>query len=93
MSTYIHSRWKNGPADSPSEFYSELDPARWETRKVEVFSDGRLGYASSARSAHGTRLGIVPVPPLDEIASQQEFETMFIQSAEFEAIWKRATGR
>jgi hypothetical protein len=93
MNTHLYSRWKSGPPDSPAEFYSELDPARWEIRKVEVFADGRLGHASSTGSLHGTRLGLVPVPSFDEIASQPEFQTKVIQADEFEAIWKRATGR
>jgi len=93
MSTYLYSKWKNGPLDSPVEFYSELDPARWETRKVEIFRDGRLGYASSTQSKFDTRLGIIPVPSLEEIASQIEFEVRPSEAGEFEAVWKRATAQ
>ena len=35
--SYIHSFWKSAPDDSPVEFFSELDPSRYETRKIEVF--------------------------------------------------------
>lgn len=90
MSTYFYSRWKDGPVDSPVEFHSELDPARWETRKVEVFRDGRLGYASSTQSKFDTRLGIIPVPSLEEIGSQHEFEVKPIEAGDFETVWKRA---
>jgi hypothetical protein len=90
MNSYFYSKWKDGPLDSPVEFYTELDPARWEQRKVEVFRDGHLGYASSTHSTYGTRLAIVPVPSLAEIATQPEFEVKPIEAGEFEAVWKRA---
>ena len=92
MTTYLYAKWKSAPADSPVEFYSELDPQRWEVRKVEVFPDGRMGYASSAASSNdGTRLAIVALPPIDEIARQIEFDARPISAEAFEAVWKRAT--
>jgi hypothetical protein len=93
MNSYFYSKWKNGPAESPVEFYSELDPARWEKRKVEVFRDGRLGYASADRSKLNTRLAIVPIPSLSEIATQPEFEVKPIGAEQFEGIWKQATAQ
>ncbi len=91
MNTYLYSKWLNNPADSPMEFYSELDPGRWEVRKVEVFRDGRSGYASTVKSTGNTRLAIVPIPPLADISSLAEFETRTITADEFEAVWRRAT--
>ena len=91
MSTYMHSKWKNAPPDSPVEFFSELDNARWETRKVEIFPGQRLGYASPAKPQNGsTRLSIVPLPSLKEIAAQIEFEVEEISAEQFETVWKRA---
>lgn len=90
MSIYLYSKWKNAPVDSPVEFYSELDGNRWETRKVEVFPDGRLGYASSTKSTLDTDLAIVPIPSVAEIESQLEFDVRLIKAEEFEAIWERA---
>jgi len=92
MTTFLYAKWKNAPADSPVEFFSELDDARWERRKVEVFADGHMGYASAAKSSSdGTRLSIVPLPPLNEITRQIEFDAKMISSDEFEAAWRRAT--
>jgi hypothetical protein len=91
LSTYLYSKWKNSDPEDPVELYSELDPARWETRKVEIFRDGRMGYASQTQSAGDTRLAIVPIPSLGEIASQVEFEVKTIDGREFESVWKRAT--
>lgn len=89
----MYSKWINAPADSPVEYYSELDPGRWETRKVEIFHDGRMSYASATQSTYDTRLGIVPVPSLQEIAAQPEFQVKSISADEFEVMWKRATRR
>jgi hypothetical protein len=91
MSTYIYSKWKNSPAGSPIEFYSELDGARFETRKVEVFSNGKLGYASKIKVTDGTRLGITAVPSVSEIRSQPEFEVKEISKQIFETKWQEAT--
>ncbi|MFT4573015.1 MAG: hypothetical protein ACI85E_000209 [Marinomonas primoryensis] len=90
MSTYIYSKWKNSPAGSPVEFYSELDGARYEVRKVEVFQGGKLSYASKTKSIGETRLGIAPVPPMSEIMSQPEFDIKNITKQDFENIWKQA---
>lgn len=91
MSAYIYSKWKNSPAGSPVEFYSELDPSRYETRKVEVFANGKLGFASGSAATDGTRLGITPVPHISEIRSQHEFEIKEISKKEFEEKWLEAT--
>ena len=92
MSTYIYSKWKNSPAGSPVEFYSELDGSRYETRKVEVFHGGKLGYASKNKTSNNTQLGIIPVPPLSEIMSQPEFEIKPITKEDFGVIWEKAVG-
>ncbi len=91
MSTYIYSKWKNNPPDSPAEFYSELDPNRYETRKVEIFNNGKMGYASSHTATPGTRLGITPVPQISEIRSQPEFDIKEITKNDFEKKWNEAT--
>lgn len=92
MNSYLYAKWKNAPHGSPTEFYSELDHARWELRKVEVFADGRTGYASVSQSSNeDTRLAIVALPPLDAINQQVEFEAKLISPEDFEAAWRRAT--
>ncbi len=95
--TYILVRWKHEHADSPVLLYSELDGERWEVRKVEVFADGRRGWASTDHEEGGTRLGQVPVPDLETIAAASDshdgFEPVEISAAEFEVVWGRATRR
>jgi hypothetical protein len=89
---YIRVLWKHTHPDDPTLLYSELDEARWEVRKVEVFRDGRLGYASGTDSKGNTWLGIEPVPALSEIALDPQFEPAEIPKDEFEEIWLRAVG-
>lgn len=90
MTTYIYSNWKNSPEGYPNEFYSELDNTRIETRKVEIFKDGKLGYASKTKSTGKTRLSAEPVPTMEELLSQTEFAIKEISKQEFETKWSEA---
>jgi hypothetical protein len=92
MPRYLYAKWKSAPAGSPVEFYSELDENRWETRKVEVFPDGWMGFASALETSnHLTRLASIALPSPQEINRQVEFEARVISADEFEAVWQRAT--
>ena len=84
---YIDVRWIYSNADDPVRLVSELDADRYETRKLEFFLDGRVGYASKDRASDDTRLGKVPVPPLAEINAQAEFSGTEIPAADFGALW------
>jgi hypothetical protein len=86
---YIKIKWIHSHPDDPVLLYSELDSERWEKRKVEVFQDGHCGYASLTESCGPTRLGEEPIPPLDEIASDAQFDPVEITREEFEAIWAK----
>ena len=91
MPTYLYARWRNAPAGSPLEMFSELDHARWETRKVEVFAGDRWHWAGPDGSSHGeTRLAEIPLPPFAEIVRDIEFAAREISAAEFEVAWARA---
>jgi hypothetical protein len=72
--------------------FSELEDDRWETRKVEVFSDGHCGYADRNEEHAGTGLSIEPIPSLVEIAAQPQFEPYEISREEFELVWARRAG-
>ena len=85
--TYLLVRWLHEFTDEPILLYSEMDADRYETRKVEVFRGGRVGVAGEGVAHDKTRLGIVPVPPIEEIAADPEFTPREISRDEFEAIW------
>ena len=89
---YVLVKWNHDFADEPVLLYSEIDDARWEVRKVEIYRDGRSGYASAAESAGSTRLGEVPVPSLADIATDPQFVPLEITAEEFERVWRAALG-
>lgn len=80
-------KWHHAFEDEPVVLYSERDDERWETRKVEMFRNGRCGYASAEGSTDDTMLGLVPTPPLEEIAVDPQFEPSESERAEFERMW------
>jgi hypothetical protein len=84
---FIKVKWNHDFATEPVLLYSELDNGRWEVRKVEVFSDGHCEFASSEEASAAARLGLMPVPSLDEIAENPEFEPVEISREEFEVVW------
>jgi hypothetical protein len=87
---YIKVEWFHENSRFPILLYSELNDGRWEVRKVEVFRDGSLGYASCCGSQGATILGLEPIPPLADIKSSPEFKPAEIAKDEFEEIWRRA---
>lgn len=89
---YIFARWIHDDPSLPSEIFSEIDVGRNEVRKVEVFADGRIGFASATASSPPTALGLEPLPPLEEIARQAEFQVREGNAAEFEKLWSKAVG-
>jgi hypothetical protein len=88
--SYIAVRWLHSDPRDPVELFSELDDVRNEIRKVEVFADGRAHYADSTSHIGDTMLGLVPVPPLDEIAGDLQFVPRVITAEEFAAVWVAA---
>lgn len=93
MMEYLCCEWRHDGDTEPVLLYSELDENRCEQRKVEVFRDGRHGFADDSVSTGGTWLGKNAVPALEEINAEEEFSARPIGAAEFERIWKRALVR
>lgn len=86
---YVRIGWKHQHPEEPVTLYSELDDNRWEVRKVEVFRNGDCGYASADESSHGTKIGEVALPDLNEIAMDPQFAPVEITRDEFEEVWAR----
>jgi len=85
--TYLRVKWFHQFTDEPVLLFSELDAQRFEVRKVEVFRDGRQGYASRNEEHGGSFLGTIPTPELDILAVDSEFDPVVISASEFEEIW------
>ncbi len=89
--TYERLEWIHDHEDQPRFIYSELDDERYETRKIEVFEDGRIVKVSEDRPERGsTGLAVLPVPSVDEVNAirEEEFHAEEISSAEFEDLWE-----
>ena len=86
---YIDVQWLHTSPDEPVRLVSELGPDRYETRKLEFWRDGRVGFASETDASEGTRLGEVPVPDISEINAEEEFVANEIDASSFEALWTR----
>jgi hypothetical protein len=84
---YIRVQWLHESPADPVLLISELDDSRWETRKVEIFADGSRGWAMQGEERGETRLGLVPVPPTGEIATDPQFLIEEITREQFEAVW------
>lgn len=88
--SYMHVKWIHSMRSEPVDIYSELDPDRWEKRKVELYADGRMGFADNNHSVEGSRLSIEPLPLAQEIAAAPQFIPTEISKEEFEIVWATA---
>lgn len=91
--TYFKVRWLHQFETEPIILLSELDGNRLEVRKIEIFRDGRLGYASENIHSEGTMLGELPIPPAEEITNDPQFVIENLTKAEFETAWENATSQ
>lgn len=88
---YVHSKALASQPTRPLEYYVEFDALRNEIRKVEVYPDGRLGYAKQGKNTPGTELGLLPAPPFVDIQKITGLESRLITAQDFEVIWQKAT--
>ncbi|WAC43782.1 hypothetical protein OU997_16225 [Pseudomonas sp. SL4(2022)] len=86
---YIDVAWNHEFESEPIRLVSELDAQRFETRKMEFFRNGEVGYASIIGATPGTDLGLMAVPDLKEINLDPEFQGIEISSHEFELLWAK----
>jgi hypothetical protein len=87
---YLLVKWMRSKSEYPCLIYSELDDARWETRKVEIFPDGHIGYANELERSGSTRLGEAPIPALEEIAQDPQFQASELNPEDFDRVWLEA---
>jgi uncharacterized protein DUF6881 len=87
--TYIDVAWRHGNSYDPVRLVRELDERGMETRKLEFFPDGRVGYASRSGSNFSTRLGDKPIPPLHQVNEDPEFSGVSMDETEFERLWRK----
>lgn len=84
---YIDVIWRHELGTEPVRLVSELDSERFETRKLEFFRDGTVGFACADAATRSTNLGLVPVPELAEINADPEFDGAAMAPEDFEVLW------
>ncbi|HEY4371632.1 MAG TPA: hypothetical protein VGN52_06895 [Burkholderiales bacterium] len=89
---YLDTAWKHSFPEEPVRIVSEIDAGRWETRKLEFYADGRVGWAAGDETHLGTELAESPLPTLAEINADPQFEAVAIDEADFEALWRAHAG-
>ena len=80
---YIDVAWLHDKPLEPVRLVSELDEARNELRKLEIFHDGTALYASESESSRDVELSITPIPPLEEINEDAQFKGVSITAEDF----------
>lgn len=86
---YLRVHWVHFHPDEPVEIYSEINDDGWEVRKVELFPDGSVGFASGTEGMGSTMLSLEPLPGLKEIASDPQFKPVEISQQDFEKVWEK----
>ena len=90
---YIHCLWIHAHPEEPVVLVSEVDVKWYETRKVEIWRNGRMGWAGKNGSSQGTQLSVYPLGTVEEINSDREFSAMEITMEDFERYWKMALSK
>lgn len=87
---HLMIRWLHDFDDEPVLIYSEIDAEGYEIRKVEQYENGRLDVADAVTQTGSTVLAESPLPSLEAINAEVEFEGRAISQAEFDEIWRKA---
>ncbi|MCA9029141.1 MAG: hypothetical protein KDA86_28475 [Planctomycetaceae bacterium] len=84
---YAVGKWLHNNPDEPVLIISELDDEQWETRKVEIWANGKKGFADALHEVGGTALGLEPWPDFNEINTDPQFKVELISKDDFERHW------
>lgn len=88
---YLHVTWRHDLPHQPTDIYTEVDDEHWESRKVEVFADGRIQYSDGVDSTGNTDLSDVRSQMPGEAPDNDVLATTAIDEATFEHMWDLAT--
>lgn len=87
MMTYLRVQWRHAAEDEPCWLYSELDERRMERRKIDIYPDGRWGFADEHQEVGCSGLSEACTPTVVELNADPEYEASEITSEEFEQMW------
>lgn len=88
---YMHIELTTAEERVPQIIYSEIDDVEYEVRKVEIYFDGSVGYASSENEVGKTLLADQVIPTLEEIDNDNEIIATQLSREDFEIIWASYT--
>jgi hypothetical protein len=86
---YLYVKWIHKDPGSPVHLYSEIGDDDYERRRLEVWADGRKGFADASEEKGGTVLSSMPVPSLKDIAAQPEYQPKAIDAEDFQKLWMK----
>lgn len=90
---YISIDWTHNFPDEPIKIYSEVDSQGWERRKIEIFPDGSVAFASPSLHCGDSYLSEARLPSLSEINSDPQFQGEKIDRAEFGSLWSQVVAQ
>ncbi|MCX6716445.1 MAG: hypothetical protein NTV72_00790 [Candidatus Taylorbacteria bacterium] len=90
---YIKVNWIHSDPEYPIMIYSELSDSRIETRKVEIWSNGKIGFSDLSESTNTTKFSEDAVPSIPEISKDSQFQPAEISKNEFEIIWSKRNSK
>lgn len=88
MMAYIRVSWRHEFIEEPVDLWSELDSDRFEVRKLEIYRDGRVSYASAVEYSGDTRLGVEPIPSVQDINRDPQFVAREVNKGDFDRVWE-----
>ena len=87
---YSRLQWTHSSPGEPIEIFSEYDENGWERRKIEMFKDGSVSFASITESIGDSKLSLIPRPPDEEVVDEPEFRVFEMTKEQFERAWDHA---
>lgn len=87
---YLKVKWIHEHADEPYLIYGELSDELEELRKIEIFKNGKIGYAQLNGVEYNAFSSTCNWPKKEEIESDPQFQVTVIMPHEFEILWKQA---
>ncbi len=87
---YVKVTWHHDFDDEPVLYFHEVGPDDYETRRVQTYRDGHSEWADENHETATAGVAEIPIAPIEEIASQPEFDAEDITRDQFETEWAKA---
>ena len=85
---FIRVRRLEPRPEAPAEIWIVLDRHRSEESRVEIWPDGRIGFASDELEVGGTKLRRGPFPRPEAFAGHPDLQVEAVSTREFHRFWE-----